>query len=167
MAKTLSKVQEEIDLLLNITEVDTQKFNSKFQSVPREMEMTIRERTNDISVNYGEVWYVNLGVNVGTELDKSRPVIIVSSDSAFNHNSKVATVVPVTTSRLMFESQFELDESNFIQKEGAFNRDKPVSGIAKVEQIRTVSKGRFYHKLGSLNEKGLAQLKDAITNHIL
>ena len=44
----------------------------------------------------GEVWWVAFDPAVGSEIQKTRPAIIVSNDSA-NRNLKRVVVVPLTT----------------------------------------------------------------------
>ena len=44
----------------------------------------------------GEVWWVTFDPAVGSEIQKTRPAIIVSNDSA-NRNLKRVVVVPLTT----------------------------------------------------------------------
>lgn len=44
-----------------------------------------------MQVNQGEVWYFDLGYNIGTEKNKCRPVLIVSSNK-FNRSDKVVVI---------------------------------------------------------------------------
>lgn len=163
----MDKVTQEIEIFLNINERDTERFRRKYESIPKEMEMTIQERTKGrFPVEFGDIWFVNLGVNVGSEMDKVRPVIIASGNGHFNTFSSLITVIPVTKSDCKYSSQFTVDGNNFVMKEDAFEGDKPVRGVAKAEQIRSVSKGRFLYKMGHLNKKGLAQLRLALKNHM-
>jgi len=159
------KTQRKIETYLNIDSFDTERFKNKFDALPEEMEMTIKEKLSDFSVSFGDVWCVNLGVNVGSEMDKVRPVIVASENSSFNRFSKLITVVPITKSTCKYPSQFEVTEDMFIMKPDAFVEDEPSTGIAKAEQVRSVSKGRFLYYLGKLTEEGKSELRDSLKNH--
>ena len=44
----------------------------------------------------GEIYFANLSPAVGSEMDKRRPVLIVSND-ANNHASNTVTILPITS----------------------------------------------------------------------
>ena len=48
-------------------------------------------------VNRGEIWYCDLGYNVGTEKNKMRPVLVVSNNSV--NNSEKVVVVAITDAK--------------------------------------------------------------------
>ena len=100
----------------------------------------------------GEIYYANLSPTVVSEIDKRRPVLIVSNN-ANNRASNMVTILPITsnTSRVYpFEVLLE----------------SRVSGLAKpskveAQQIRTISKQRFNEaRLGRLSAE-IMQLVDA------
>lgn len=106
----------------------------------------------------GEIYYANLSPTIGSEMDKRRPVLIVSND-ANNRASDTVTILPVTsnTSRVYpFEVLLE----------------KSVSGLAKeskvqAQQIRTISKQRFDKvRLGRLSEEIMQLVDAAIKLHL-
>lgn len=162
----VDQINREIQIYLNIEEGDTERFRRKYASVPKEFQMTIAEKTKDFSVAFGDIWFVDLGINVGSEMDKVRPVVVVSANDSFNYFSKLITVIPITHSVCKYPSQFHVAPSNFIMKEEAHPNDTPISGVAKAEQIRAVSKGRFLHRMGKLSDDGIADLKVALRNHM-
>jgi mRNA interferase MazF len=47
--------------------------------------------------NRGEIWLANLGVRAGTELGKTRPVLILQSQDLLNANHPSTLVIPLTT----------------------------------------------------------------------
>lgn len=100
----------------------------------------------------GEIYYANLSPTVGSEIDKRRPVLVVSND-ANNRAADTVTILPITSnvSRVYpFEVLLELGEGGLI---------KP----SKVQshQIRTIFKQRISGgMLGRLSE-GKMQLVDA------
>ncbi len=106
----------------------------------------------------GEIYYANLSPTVGSEMDKRRPVLIVSND-ANNRASNTVTVLPITsnTSRVYpFEVLLE----------------PKVSGLAKsskvqAQQIRTISKQRFDQaRLGILSVEIMQIVDAAIKLHL-
>ena len=164
----MTTVNRELEVLLNISEDDRVKFDLKYKNLPDEMKMSVRESVQTISmdVQYGDIWYVNLGFNIGSEMDKPRPCIVASKDGDFNKRSKVVTVVPITTSNAMFSTQFVVNDANVQAPQGE-RTCKPINGIAKAEQLKTVSKGRFYYRMGRLTDEGIESLKTAIQNHLI
>ena len=107
----------------------------------------------------GEVWAVDLGINVGDVMNKVRPCIIVSYDE-FNENSNCTTVIPITHADFNFKTQFILDESKLKPS------DNLVSGTVKTEQIRTVSKAQLGYKIAELNDEGMKLMNNALKNHL-
>lgn len=162
----MDKTNREIEIFLNIEEADTERFRMKYTNFPKEMEMSIQEKTKTLPLMFGDVYFVNLGYNVGSEIDKVRPVVVCSSDDNFNNFSKIVSVVPITNSVCKYESQFEIEDNHFKMKENAYKDTRPVTGVAKAEQIRSVSKGRFLHKMGELTDEGKEELKRVLRNHL-
>lgn len=106
----------------------------------------------------GEIYFANLSPTIGSEMDKRRPVLIVSND-ANNRAANTVTILPVTsnTSRV-YPFEVLLEPS--------------VSGLAKpskvqAQQIRTISKQRFDEvRLGRLGEEIMQQVDAAIRLHL-
>ena len=106
----------------------------------------------------GDIWSLDLGINVGDEMDKTRPCIIVSYDT-FNDKSNLCTIVPITHADCSHRTQFEVDERCLEFAESS------ITGTAKAEQVTTKSKARLGRKIGRLNEKGMIMLNNALLNH--
>lgn len=100
----------------------------------------------------GEIYYANLSPAVGSEMDKRRPVLIVSNDIN-NRAATTVTILPITSniSRVYpFEVLLNPDDSGL-----------PKSSKVQAQQVRTVSKQRIEGEpLGVLSEE-LMQLVDA------
>lgn len=161
MTSTMDLVRGDYERFLDISQMEADRFVKKYESVSNEVQMSILEKQQDFTVHFGEVWIADLGVNVGSEMDKVRPVIVVSKNPAFNRHSKLITIVPITGSKMKFPSQFEIGEYNFVPED-----KNEISGIGKAEQIRAISKGRFLYKVGSLSGQGKHQLTRALKNHM-
>jgi mRNA interferase MazF len=106
----------------------------------------------------GDIYYVDLHPAVGSEMDKRRPVLIVSN----NINNKAATtltILPITS-----------NVSRIYPFEVLLNPE--VSGLTKAskvqaQQIRTISKQRIIGEvIGSLNEKIMLLIDAALKLHL-
>ncbi len=51
----------------------------------------------------GEIYYANLSPTVGSEIDKSRPVLVVSND-ANNRAANTVTILPITSNITQYSS---------------------------------------------------------------
>lgn len=88
-------------------------------------------------VRYGVYW-ANLDPVLGAEINKTRPVLVVS-DNAMNDNLQTIVACPLTTSiHPTWRSRMQVKV-----------RDK--MGEVAVDQIRTLSKQRLYKKIGSIS----------------
>jgi len=104
-------------------------------------------------MNHGEVWLVDFAPQVGEEIDKVRPAVIVSNDNVGNLALKV--VVPVTGASLNYEWTIKVTPSK-------------ANGLSKVSsvdcfQLKSISQKRFVRRLGTLSEKDLLLVKLGIS----
>ena len=95
-----------------------------------------------------EVWLVNLDPTVGSEINKTRPAVIVSPDE-LNAHLRTAVVVPLTTGR---SYPFRITT----QVQGK-------KGVAAIDQIRTVDRRRLVKKVGALRGKTATRILAALT----
>lgn len=106
----------------------------------------------------GEIYYANLSPAVGSEMDKRRPVLIVSNDIN-NRNATVLTVVPLTSnvSRVYpFEVLVAPEDSGL-----------PRPSKVQAQQIRTISKQRIEAEaVGQLSDQLMQQVEAAIKLHL-
>jgi len=100
----------------------------------------------------GEIYYADLDPTVGSEVNKRRPVLIVSND-ANNQAANTVTILPITSSvDRVYPFEVKLNA-----KDGGLSKPCKV----QAQQIRTVSKKRLIgNGVGVLN-KELMQLVDA------
>ncbi len=92
-------------------------------------------------VNRGEVYLVNLDPTVGSEVQKTRPCVVVSPDE-MNQYIRTIVIAPMTTKQRNYKSRIEI---NFQGKRGE----------VMLDQIRTIDKRRLITKLGALSIKEL------------
>jgi mRNA interferase MazF len=85
-----------------------------------------------------DVYLVNLDPTIGTEIQKTRPCVIISPDEMNRHIATVM-IAPMTTKGHSYPSRVPC---RFGDKEGQIVLD----------QIRAVDKARLVRKLGRLNK---------------
>lgn len=91
----------------------------------------------------GEVWWINFDPAVGTEVNKTRPAVVVSNDDSNEFLERIQ-VVPLTSS-----TQKIYPSESLVTVKGTKSK-------AAADQIATVSKRRVYKKVGALSADGLA-----------
>jgi mRNA interferase MazF len=106
----------------------------------------------------GEIYYANLNPTVGAEINKKRPVLIISNN-ANNRVADIITVIPITsnTTRIYpFDVLLETEDT------GLSKRSK-----AQCNQIRAISKLRIAKNLiGAVNKKIIEEVEHAVKLHL-
>ena len=105
----------------------------------------------------GEIWLGNLDPTIGSEIRKTRPAVIISSDLVGILPLKV--VVPLTDwkdrySTALWMVRIDPQETNGLSKPSA----------ADALQIRSVSEQRLMKRLGALTPIQAAQIVQAVLN---
>jgi mRNA interferase MazF len=85
-----------------------------------------------------EVWMTILEPTIGSEINKTRPCIIVSPDIANLHNRSVV-IIPLTSKLKDYPSRVNC---RFQNKQGQII----------IDQIRTIDKIRLVKKLGTIDD---------------
>ena len=103
----------------------------------------------------GEIWLVNLDPTIGSEIRKTRPAVIVSSDLVGILPLKV--IIPFTEWKDRYAQapwmiMIDSDEQNGLSKPSA----------ADALQIRSVSQQRLVQKLGILTSIQIAKIVQAV-----
>ncbi len=100
-------------------------------------------------MNRGEIWWVSDVPTTGSELQKERPAIIISSDASNRHLTRVQ-VIPLTRNvRRVFAGEALVTVNGEPQK-------------AVANQLTTVSKERLTNRLGRLGTTDLARVELAV-----
>jgi mRNA interferase MazF len=106
----------------------------------------------------GEIYYANLSPTVGSEIDKRRPVLVVSND-ANNRAANTVTILPITsnvTRVYPFEILLNPEDSGL---------SKPSK--VQAQQVRTISKQRITSDaVGSLSEEIMQLVNAALKLHL-
>src|SRR5712691_6888036 len=94
--------------------------------------------TPAVQVDRFDVYLVNLDPTVGSEIQKTRPVLVISPDE-MNHRIATVIVAPMTTGGKLYPTRVQC------RFEG---RDAKIV----LDQIRTVDKARLVRKLGRIGD---------------
>lgn len=103
----------------------------------------------------GEIWRVNFDPTVGTEIRKTRPAVVVSSDAVGRLPIKL--VAPITDWKKSFTSNIwhvRIDP-------------EPINGLTKVSavdtlQLRGMDRQRFIQKLGEISPTTMEEIVLAV-----
>ena len=105
----------------------------------------------------GEIWLVNLDPTIGSEIKKTRPAVIISSDLVGILPLKI--IVPFTNWKDRYETaswmvRIDPDGNNGLSKSSASD------GL----QVHSVSQQRLIKRLGVLTSFQVAQIVQAVVN---
>ena len=84
----------------------------------------------------GEVWLINLDPTVGSEIQKTRPCVVISPPELHDH-LRTVIVAPMTTKSRPAPYRVSV----------VFSQKK---GLVLLDQIRTIDKTRLVKKLGAV-----------------
>lgn len=90
-------------------------------------------------VNRFDVYLINLDPTVGSEIQKTRPCVIISPDE-MNRHIRTIIMAPLTTADKEYPTRIPCEF-------------KKKTGYVVLDQIRTVDKTRLIKKLGTLDAK--------------
>ena len=89
----------------------------------------------------GDIWLVNLDPTVGSEIQKSRPCVVISPAEMHDH-LRTAIIAPMSTGSR--PAPFRIPITHGGKK-----------GLILLDQMRTVDKTRLVTKFGTVNPKTL------------
>ncbi len=104
-----------------------------------------------ISAKRGEIWLVELNPTRGQEIQKTRPIVIISSDLFAPMPLRIA--IPITSwqdkfSDRPFMVRIDSNPANGLERDSAGN----------VFQVRSLSTDRFVKRIGQVSEDILQEL---------
>ncbi|TCT19851.1 mRNA interferase MazF [Thiobaca trueperi] len=106
----------------------------------------------------GDILYADLSPTVGSEINKRRPVLVVSNDAS-NRAASTVTVLPITSNVLRIYP-FEVALSS---ADSGLPRDSKV----QAQQIRTIAKERLSGPvLGRLSSERMRDVDAAMRLHL-
>lgn len=113
-----------------------------------------------IEIKYAEIWRVNFEPQVGSEIAKIRPALVISNN-LFNQKQELCFILPLTSWQDKFNDRVWMLKLNKDNKNG-LDRDSAIN----CSQIKSFSKKRFLQKLGVVENDVILQAR-LILNEIM
>jgi mRNA interferase MazF len=101
-----------------------------------------------MEINQYEIVLVNLDPTIGSEIQKTRPCIVISPDE-INHNLRTIVIAPMTTKSKNYPTRVKVKHNN-------------QNGWIVLDQIRTIDKVRILRTLGKISSSEAAICKRVI-----
>ncbi len=95
-----------------------------------------------MAVTRSEVYLIDLEPTVGSEIQKTRPCLVVSPDE-LNRHVRTIIVAPMSTKGRLYPTRIPC-------------RFKRKQGMVVLDQLRTVDTSRIVRKLGRLDSRTMA-----------
>lgn len=105
----------------------------------------------------GEIHLVCLDPTIGSEINKTRPALIISNDIN-NQAAKTVTVIPITSN---IEKVYPFETLLSSQESGL-----PKNSKVKCNQIRTVDKKRLVKSIGKVSIEKIKEVEDSLLIHL-
>ena len=113
------------------------------------------QNTQDKSKPYvmiGEIYYADLGTNVGAEIDKQRPVLIFQNDDRYIRQSNLVFIFPISTNIKPNPYKVIIKPKDITDNDGIC-----VSSII-IQQAKSISKNRLFKYKGKLSDIKLVEI---------
>jgi mRNA interferase MazF len=101
-----------------------------------------------MELNQYQVVLVQLDPTVVSEIQKTRPCVIISPNE-MNHHLRTITIAPLSTTSKGYPTRIQIQHNNQI-------------GWVVMDQIRTIDKARIIKKFGFLSEPEIKSCKQVI-----
>ena len=101
-----------------------------------------------MEVNQYQIVLVNLDPTLGSEIQKTRPCVVVSPNE-INDNLRTVVIAPMTSANRKYPTRVKVKHNS-------------QEGWVVIDQIRTIDKIRIVKKFGSLTEKEIRECKRVI-----
>lgn len=101
-----------------------------------------------MEISQYEIVLVNLDPTVGSEIQKTRPCVVISADE-INHNLRTVVIAPMTTKSRSYPTRVKVKHNNQV-------------GWVVIDQIRTIDKVCIVKVLGNLNPSEVTICKSVI-----
>lgn len=147
---------------MGVVEKEKMKYLSKEEQlekwIPKAVYYSKKERNTKTTPKPGEIWTVDLGINVGSVMNGVRPFLVLTSTI---YNDKSGTISGIPCSNKEYAKKGQILITNEILQEGN------VTGVIKLEMITTVSKGQIGDYIGKLNNKGINLVGKFMENYFV
>lgn len=105
-----------------------------------------------ITSNY--IYWCNLGINIGSEQNKIRPVLVVKT----KRNSPICTVLPLTSERINDTRWYHIDLENQ-------NSTVLVEQLRNISKLRIIGPHRTKGKLSKITQKDWEKINSAMQSY--
>jgi mRNA interferase MazF len=99
-------------------------------------------------INQYEIVLVNLDPTLGSEINKTRPCVVVSPNE-MNKFLNTIVVAPITSTSKSYPTRIEIS-------------GKTTKGWIVIDQIRTIDRRRILRIVGKLSEKEILEVKSVM-----
>lgn len=101
-----------------------------------------------MEISQYEIVLVNLDPTIGSEIQKTRPCVVISPNE-INHNLRTVVIAPMTTKSRSYPTRVKVKHNNQV-------------GWVVIDQIRTIDKVRVVKVLGNLSTSEIAACKSVL-----
>jgi len=95
-----------------------------------------------------DIMLVNLDPTMGSEINKTRPCLVISPDE-INRQLKTLIIAPITSTSKSYPTRI-------------YTKSLSIPGWIVLDQIRTIDQSRILKKLGQLNSEEVQECKAII-----
>lgn len=116
----------------------------------------------------GNIYDVNLGQNIGHEIDKKRPALVISNQAYNDSPNGMATIIPLTKDIVEDDNGYPLYNFHYILRKEQFDF-LAFDSTLELDQIRAVSRKRIDSGwiIGSIDENTLNNIQQKISQFFL
>ncbi|MBK5213158.1 MAG: type II toxin-antitoxin system PemK/MazF family toxin [Flavobacteriaceae bacterium] len=100
-----------------------------------------------------DIYWVNLDPTVGSEIQKTRPCLVISPNFS-NKILNTLLVAPITSTLRKFPMRIQIDLQG-------------KTGQVALDQIRCVDKSRLLKKMDSLDKESVTNLKEILSEYLV
>lgn len=101
-----------------------------------------------MEINQYDIFWVNLDPTIGSEINKTRPCVVISPNE-MNKYIRTVIIAPLTTASKEYPTRIEV-------------KIKKKKSWIVIDQLRTVDKARLYNLVGKLDFKTVIKIKEVI-----
>jgi mRNA interferase MazF len=91
-----------------------------------------------MAINRFEVYWATLDPTIGGEINKTRPVVVISPN-VMNRNLKTVLICPITTAQKLYPTRIPINLNN-------------KKSFVVIDQIRALDKTRLLNKIRTLTQ---------------
>ena len=137
-------------------------FIQKFTLTDKSVQLNNKKKNglHPLRPRKGEIYLIDFGQNVGSELSNTHMGIIVQ-DSLKNSVSSTVVVIPISSSLKLYDTHEKITKTDLQQ--GQLNK---LPSKAKAEQITCIDKARLIHKIGELTPDFMERLEKRILKNL-